>query len=219
MPEQLVILGGAGSGLIVAEAAKAAANSGGSFEVLGFLNDVAAPGTTFANKPILGPFEGWRDCPLNVKFISAFPRAKESVQRYGRLIALRIPDERWATIIHPAAFVSESVELGPGSFVGAGAVIEPGVVGSRHVCIRGGSYVSHDVRLSDFVYIGPNATILGRCSLGIGSHIGANAVCREEISIGCHTTVGIGAVVVANAPDFSVLAGNPAKIISRLEVK
>lgn len=216
MPQPLVILGGAGSGVIVAEAVRAAADSG-PYRLIGFLNDIATPETTFADKPVLGPFAAWRDCPADAMFIGAFPKAKQALARHRRLAALEIPDHRWATVIHPAANVAKDVSLGPGSFVGAGAVIEPGLVGGRHACIRGGSYISHDVRLGEFVFVGPNATILGRCTIDEGSHIGANAVCREETSVGRYAMVGIGAVVVTDAPDFAVLAGNPARIIGRLD--
>lgn len=216
MPQPLVILGGAGSGVIIAEAVRAAGDSG-PYTLIGFLNDIATPETTFADKPVLGPFATWHDCPADAVFVSAFPKAKETLARHQRLVALEIPDDRWATVIHPGAYVSKDVTLGPGSFVGAGAVVEPGMVGSRHVCIRGGSYVSHDVRLGEFVFVGPNATILGRCTIGEGSHIGANAVCREETCVGRYALVGIGAVVVADAPGFAVLAGNPARIIGRLD--
>ena len=216
MPQPLVILGGAGSGVIVAEAVRAAGDSG-RYTLIGFLNDIATPETTLAGKPVLGPFAAWRDCPGDAMFVSAFPKAKEALARHRRLAALEIPDDRWATVIHPGANVSKDVTLGPGSFVGAGAVIEPGVIGNRHVCIRGGSYISHDVRLGEFVFVGPNATILGRCTIDEGSHIGANAVCREETSVGRYALVGIGAVVVADAPGFAVLAGNPARIIGHLD--
>ena len=215
MPQPLVILGGAGSGAIVAEAVRAAGDSG-PYTLIGFLNDMATPETTFAGKPVLGPFAAWRDCPADAVFIGAFPKVKQALARHRRLTALEIPDDRWATVFHPGAYVAKDVIVGPGSFVGAGAVIEPGLAGSRHVCIRGGSYISHDVRLGEFVFVGPNATILGRCTIDEGSHIAANAVCREETRVGRYALVGIGAVVVADAPDFAILVGNPARIIGRL---
>jgi acetyltransferase-like isoleucine patch superfamily enzyme len=84
------------------------------------------------------------------------------------------------------------------------------------VCVRGGSYVSHDVRLGDYTFIGPNATILGRCTLGEGAHVAANAVCREETSIGKYAVLGLGAVLLGVVPDFAVVAGNPARVVSTL---
>jgi acetyltransferase EpsM len=211
--EKLVILGGTGSGIIVADAAKVSARA---FDVIGFLNDTEPRGSSFSGTPVLGSFETWSDCPAEVRFISAFPKAKEAFARFARLVSLQIPDDRWATVIHPAAQVAKDARVGPGSFVGAAAVVEPGVVGGKHVCIRGGSYVSHDVRLGDYTFIGPNATILGRCTIGEGAHVAANAVCREETAIGKYAVLGLGAVSLAEVPDFAIVAGNPARVISRL---
>lgn len=156
-----------------------------------------------------------RITPAEMHFISAFPKAKEAFARFARLVSLGIPDDRWATVIHPAAQVAQDARLGPGSFVGAAAVVEPGVVGGKHVCARGGSYVSHDVRLGDYTFVGPNATILGRCTIGEGAHVAANVVCREETAIGKYAVLGLGAVSLADVPDFAIIAGNPARVISR----
>jgi acetyltransferase EpsM len=209
--EPLVVLGGAGSGIIVVEAIRAAGRT--AREVLGFLNDVEAVGARLADTPVLGTFEQWRDCPANANFISAFPGVKESFNRYRRLQSLDIPKNRWATVIHPSASVAHGVVIGCGSFVGAGAVIEPGVVAGAHVCIRGGSYISHDVRLGDYVFVGPNVTILGRSLVREGAYIAANSVCRDQITIGRYGVVGIGSVVVRDTADFAVVAGNPARIV------
>jgi acetyltransferase EpsM len=210
--EKLVILGGTGSGIIVADAAKVSTRA---FDVIGFLNDREPRGSSFSGIPVLGGFETWSDCPAEVHFISAFPKAKETFARFARLVSLGIPDDRWATVIHPAAQVAQDARLGPGSFVGAAAVVEPGVVGGKHVCARGGSYVSHDVRLGDYTFVGPNATILGRCTIGEGAHVAANVVYREETAIGKYAVLGLGAVSLADVPDFAIIAGNPARVISR----
>lgn len=208
----IVIFGGDGMGVIIAEAIKASARAGLAVGVFGFLNDMAPPGREVAGIPIVGRFDDWRECPGDAVFITAFHKAKEAQWRFARLRSLAVPEHRWATIVHPAAQLACDVKIGPGSFVGAGAVIEPGVRAGRHVSIRGGSYVSHDVDLGDYVFVGPNATLLGQCRIGEGAHVAANAVCREETTIGRYSVVGVGAAAVRGAPDFAVLAGNPARI-------
>jgi sugar O-acyltransferase (sialic acid O-acetyltransferase NeuD family) len=213
--QRIVILGGAGSGVMVAEAIAASAAAGGPIALIGFLNDAPVPAAV-AGAPVLGPFEAWRDCPADATFISAIPKPKEAWARFRRIASLGIPRERWATVVHPTACLAADVSLGPGTFVGPLAVVEPGVTAGMHACLRGGSYVSHDVRLADFVFVGPNATVLGRGTLAEGAHIGANAACREEIAVGRYAVVGIGATVVADVPEFAIAAGNPARIIGRV---
>lgn len=45
--------------------------------------------------------------------------------------------------------------------------------------------------------------------------IGANSVVVSGVTIGKHSVVAAGAVVTKNVPPFSVVAGNPAKVIRR----
>jgi hypothetical protein len=136
--EKLVILGGTGSGIIVADAAKVSTRA---FDVIGFLNDREPRGSSFSGIPVLGGFETWSDCPAEVHFISAFPKAKEAFARFARLVSLGIPDDRWATVIHPAAQVAQDARLGPGSFVGAAAVVEPGW-SAENTCASGAEVTS-----------------------------------------------------------------------------
>lgn len=215
-PTRLVILGGSGSGTIVVDAIAASVEAGVRLALLGFLNDTLPRETLIAGAPVLGDFASWREQPSDVCFISAIPRAKEAFGRLERLRALGIPDERWATIVHPRAVVSTSASLGPGSYVGPNAVVETGVRGGAHAIVRGGAYVSHDVALGDFVFIGPNATVLGRSRIGDGAFLAANSVCRDGVSIGRYAVVGIGAVVHGDVGDHLVVVGQPARPISRL---
>lgn len=214
---RIVILGGKGTGAIVAEAIRACAASGERSELLGFLNDAAAPGTILCGLPVLGTFEEWRLCPPDAVFISAIPKVKEAWLRYHRIKSLAIPQDRWTTVVHPAAHAAERVVLGRGTYVGPAATIEPGAEIGAHACLRGGSYVSHDVRVGDYVFIGPNATVLGNCVIEEGAHIGPNAVCREQLLIARYSVIGAGAAVVKNVPAFDIVAGNPAEKIRSLK--
>lgn len=51
--------------------------------------------------------------------------------------------------------------------------------------------------------------------IGDGSWVGANSVIVAGVKIGKHVTIGGGSVVTKDVPDYSVIAGNPARIIKR----
>jgi acetyltransferase-like isoleucine patch superfamily enzyme len=53
-------------------------------------------------------------------------------------------------------------------------------------------------------------------SIGSGSWIGEN-VCIIGASIGRNCVIGANSVVTKDVPDFSVVAGNPAKVIKTIE--
>jgi acetyltransferase-like isoleucine patch superfamily enzyme len=50
-----------------------------------------------------------------------------------------------------------------------------------------------------------------------GSWIGANAIILPGVTIGKNSVVGAGSIVTKNIPDFSVAAGNPARIIKTIK--
>ncbi|KAK3302907.1 acetyltransferase-like protein [Chaetomium strumarium] len=55
-------------------------------------------------------------------------------------------------------------------------------------------------------------------TVGEDCWFGGNAIVCPGVTIGRGVTVGAGSVVTKDVPDFVVVAGNPARIIKRLEV-
>lgn len=49
--------------------------------------------------------------------------------------------------------------------------------------------------------------------------IGANCSILKGVQIGCGAVIGIGSVVTKNIPPFSIVAGNPARIIGNVNKK
>ena len=64
-------------------------------------------------------------------------------------------------VVSPHAVVNRDVQLGAGTLVCDGAVVNSGVVTGRACIINSNSTVEHDCRLGDNVHIAPGATISG----------------------------------------------------------
>lgn len=71
----------------------------------------------------------------------------------------------------------------------------------------------HDVKLGEYVTIGPGATLLGNVTVGNNSFIGAGAIIREKTSIGHNCIVGMGSVVTKDIPSNQMWYGNPARFV------
>ena len=105
--------------------------------------------------------------------------------------------------------------------------IENDVVIGNNVTIKGGAQLWDGLRVSDNVFIGPNATFTNDkfprskhyqqtipiTSIQTGASIGANATILPGVVIGANAMVRAGAVVLRSVPDNAIVAGNPAKII------
>ena len=209
----VLILGGTGSGAIVAQAIHDLAAAGSEIEISGFLNDFLSVGTKVNGLPVRGKFEDWVTFPPETLFISAIHKPKEAKARASRIASLGIPDSRWTIVRHPSAHVAANVHMAVDTYIGPNAVVLPGASIGPHASLRAGCYISHDVSVGAFGFVGPNATLSGRASLGEGAHLGPNAVVMEETSIGRFAVVGIGSVVVKDVPDSAIVFGNPARSV------
>jgi acetyltransferase EpsM len=73
--KRLVVLGGPGDGLVVAEAILHATAVGQDVELYGFLNDVLPSGQILQSVPVLGRFEDWHLLDSDVMFVPAVQKA------------------------------------------------------------------------------------------------------------------------------------------------
>ena len=134
---------------------------------------------------------------------------------------LRETDEN--VVILPGAKVNGNVTFGSGCSVWYNAVIRgddnPIILGKN--CNIQDNAVLHagrtELTLGDNVTVGHSA-IVHCTSVGEGTVIGMGAILVQDAVIGKHCIVGAGAVVTGkmNAPDGSLLLGNPAKVVRQL---
>lgn len=119
----------------------------------------------------------------------------------------------FATAIHPKAILSKYSTVGEGTTIMAGTTISCDVNIGKHVIINHNASVDHDCILGDFVHVSPAAILAGDIQVMEGAHIGIGSQIIQGIKIGKWSTIGAGAVVIKDVPDFAVVVGNPAKII------
>jgi acetyltransferase-like isoleucine patch superfamily enzyme len=90
----------------------------------------------------------------------------------------------------------------------------------NHVAIAGGTdLITHDGAIWCFREELINADIFGKIKIGNNVFIGSNCTILPNTMIGDNCIVGAGSVVRGKFPDNSVIIGNPAKILIKMDIQ
>lgn len=116
-------------------------------------------------------------------------------------------DYRFATLIHPTAWIAHNVKLAEGVQVMAGAIIQPDVQVGENSVINTKASVDHDCLIGAHVHIAPGATVCGGVQLAQGVFIGAGAVVIQGLYVGQDAVVGAGATLKRNLEPTQILLG------------
>jgi len=173
-------------------------------------DDLSKIGHSLLCVPVVGKLESLED----YGFCSSIIALGDNQKRQE--IALRF-DELcdWLTVVHPMAYVHESVKIGVGTVVFARAVLQPDAMIGDHVIINTGATVDHDCRIGNFVHLAPGVHLAGNVSIGNGAFLGSGTVVIPGKTIGEGAVVGAGAVVIDDIPSFAKVAGVPARSIRK----
>lgn len=117
-------------------------------------------------------------------------------------------------VIHARACVADSVAIGDGTVIFAGAVLNSDARIGNHVIVNTSSSVDHDCCIGDFTHVAPGVRLCGGVSVGEAVLIGAGSVVLPGITIGAGALIGAGSVVTRDIPENGRVAGNPAKQIT-----
>ncbi|MDD2922160.1 MAG: acetyltransferase [Anaerolineales bacterium] len=125
------------------------------------------------------------------------------------------PELNFVTAVHPSASIARGVEIGAGSVLMAGVVVNSDSKIGAHCILNTRSALDHDCAMDDFSSLAPGATIGGKVSIGAFSAISLGANIIHGITIGEQTVLGAGAVALKNIPDHCVAYGVPARVIRK----
>lgn len=120
-------------------------------------------------------------------------------------------------IISPfTVFGKEQIEIGEGTTVLSGSIVESTVTVGKGCLINLHSTVTHGCVIGDFCELSPGVLISGNCEIGNETFIGTGAIILPKIKIGNNVKVGAGAVVTRNIPDGQTVIGIPAMVKRKL---
>jgi len=206
MPESVLLIGAGGHAKVVLDATLAT----GRVEVLGLLDsDPSRTGSHVLGVPVLGDEtllqQEAHECSALLLCIGDNEQRLVLAARYEAM------SKRFLSVCHPTVSLGREVEIGEGTVVLAGAVVNPGTTIGAHCIVNTCASIDHDCRLADGVHVSPGARLAGGVCVGRGAHIGIGASVLPGVSIGAFATVGAGAVVLSDVPEGVTVVGVPAK--------
>lgn len=210
-PEPLVVIGAGGHGReTVSLIREAAAGGSHRWDLLGVVADEEPDRDllTALNVEWLGPVDTLHE--LNARFFVAVgnPETRRLLQTQWQARGRHA-----ATLVHPSASIGWDVELGPGSYIGAGTVATTHVRIGEGAQINAGCIISHDVIVGDYATVAPGVHLTGGAIVEADATIFTAATVLPKVRVGRGAVVGAGAVVVADVPPGSTVVGVPARAV------
>lgn len=205
MQKKVIILGASGHAKVIADIVKK-----NNDILIGFLDDnlEIQNKIIFDSKKVLGTIEDvykYSDC----YFIVGIGNNK-----VRKMISNKYSYLKWYTAIHPSAVIANEVEIGEGTVIMAGTVINTGTKIGKHCIVNTSSSLDHDNILEDYVHISPGSHLAGTVRIGEETWICAGVTVVNNINIGKNNIIGAGATVIKSIlEENSTYVGVPVKKI------
>jgi sugar O-acyltransferase (sialic acid O-acetyltransferase NeuD family) len=189
----------------------------GKYRIAGLLDDNKPAGTKIYGYDVLGD-SSW--IGANLETISSGIVAIGD-NWFRSKVAAKIsaihPLFTFITAVHPAASIAKGVQIGDGTVIMAGCVVNSDTTIGEHCVLYSQALADHDSSLGSFVTLAPKAGTGGSVSIGDYSVISLGANIIHGKTIGEHTVIGAGSTVLTDIPSYQVAYGTPARVIRSRE--
>lgn len=180
------------------------------WEITGIIDDGVAAGTLVSGVKVLGTAEMLPELRSQgiENVVNAVGGIGNYTIRWNIFRRLQALDFRFPTLIHPTAFVEDTVSLADGIQVLAQSYISSESTVDFGTLINAGVIISHDGKIGKCVNLSPGAMLAGEVTVEDFAQIGMGATINLGVKVGSEARVGNSAVVKADVPAASrVYAG------------
>lgn len=218
MPIKTIIFGVGGNCIDILDTLLTVNEAAGEeiYECVGFMDDDETTwGQSFHGIRVLGPL---RQAAQNTDcfFINGIGSPANFWRKPDILNQTGLPIERFTTVIHPSASVSQWSKLGKGVAILQNVTVASNAIIGNHVIILPNSVISHDSVIGDYTCVAGGVCISGGVRIGQSCYLGTNSSFRGDLEVGDFSLIGMGSVVLNAVPENSVMVGNPARFLRNL---
>ncbi len=204
MNKKILIIGAGGHGRVVSDIALKM----NRWQEIAFLDDQAVKGLLGIKVigKVIDAFDYISDYDIFVAIGNN--KIREKIQLQLQDTGAYIP-----ILIHPSAIIGKQVELGEGTVVNAGVVINCYSKIGKGCIINTGALLDHDNVIEDFVHLSPGVNLAGTVKIGRSSWLGIGSIVSNNVKIGSSCKVGAGAVVLKDITEPGTYVGIPVRRI------
>jgi sugar O-acyltransferase (sialic acid O-acetyltransferase NeuD family) len=194
--KELILLGGGGhcrSCIDVIEAH-------GGWNITGILDLAPRIGERMFGHQIIGTDDDVRQLVTRgMKFLITVGQIASPDCRVALYDKVQAANGQLVSIVSPLAYVSPRAELGPGTIVMHGAIVNCGARIGANVIINSKALIEHDAEVGDHCHISTAAIVNGGAAVGSRTFIGSNAVLLQGVRVPAGHVVAAGATYRAQA--------------------
>jgi sugar O-acyltransferase (sialic acid O-acetyltransferase NeuD family) len=100
-------------------------------------------------------------------------------------------------VVSPLSHVSPHAELGEGTIVMHGAIVNVAAIVGRNCILNSLSLVEHDARIADHCHVSTGAIVNGNAKVGDSSFIGSGSVVVQGVDLPAFSFVRAGKLVIS----------------------
>lgn len=214
--QEIVIVGSSGHSKVIIDIFEKTPN----IFILGLLDKFRKKGEKTLGYEILGSEDILKDLLEENSSLKVFIAIGDNFIRnkvFNEIIKI-VPNIEFISGIHPKSVIGKGVKIGKGTCVMAGAVINSDTKVGDFCIINTNSSLDHDCIMEDYTSLAPNSVTGGNVKIGKFSSISISTTVKHGITIGKHSIIGAGSVLLNNCGDNIILYGIPAKEIRKRKI-
>lgn len=213
--QKLVILGSGGNCFDIVDVVRDLNSAKERYQLVGFLDDNKEKlGQEYQGVAVIGGLHKVSEL-CDCTFVNGIGSTSNFRKKKEILNSLSIPPERYASIVHPSAWISPSASIGRGVVLFQNCVVTSNAKVGDHVIVLPNCVISHDDSIGDYCCIAGGVNVSGAVTIGESCYIGSNSSIREKVTIGPRSLIGMGSCVLNDCAPDSVIVGNPGRALRR----
>jgi sugar O-acyltransferase (sialic acid O-acetyltransferase NeuD family) len=214
--QNIVIFGASGHGSVVLDCIE----KEGKYKIVGFIDSFKKKGSKQNGYEILG---SEYDLPYLVDKHNLFGGVVAIGDNWIRQVVVKkitriLPQFTFISTIHPSAILGMDVRIGSGVVILPGVIINSNSKVSDHCILNTYASLDHDGVMQEFSSLAPRVCTGGNLNLGKFSSVCLGTQVIENISIGQHSVIGAGSLVLRNVESFTLSYGTPSQFIRKRSV-